>query len=53
MANAKIVHHWPDGGHVTLSVHADVEHPDALDHLVTRVLVMYREAVLDPDEADS
>lgn len=53
MAKATIVHHWAEGGHVTLSVQADAEHPDALDQLMSRVLVMYHAAVLDTDEAES
>jgi hypothetical protein len=53
MAKATIVHHWPDGGHVVLTVHAVLEHPDVYDELVTRVVRMYHDAVLDPDEAES
>jgi hypothetical protein len=49
MAKATIVHHWAEGGHVTLTFHADAEHPDALDQIVARVLAMYHAAVLDPD----
>jgi hypothetical protein len=52
MAQAVIIHHFPEGGSVRLVLHADVDYPDVYDDLVTRVIAMYRAAVFSNNEAD-
>jgi hypothetical protein len=53
VARATIVHQWSDGSAAKFTAACDAEHSDALDQLTTRVLRMYREAVLEPDQAES
>ena len=45
MATARIIYTWPDGSCVDLEVDSgdDTAHPDLLDELVRRVIVLYRE----------
>jgi hypothetical protein len=50
---ARIVHHWDDSTATSMEVGSDeAAHPDLLDELVARVLVMWRECVGEPAEAD-
>lgn len=51
-SKAIITHQWSEGVHVQFVMQADGEHPDALDEVASRVLRMYRETVLEPDEAE-
>lgn len=52
-ASATIVHTWADGSSAKFVMACDSEHPDAQDQLTARALGMYREAVLEADEAES
>lgn len=51
MASARIIHSWADGSVTDLEVDSgdDAAHPDLLDELVARVLLMYREVVVGED----
>jgi hypothetical protein len=52
MARAIIVQQYADGTATKMVMQSDLNHADVYDELVARVLRMYRETCVEPDEAE-
>lgn len=52
MALASMTYQWPDGTSIELVVDSDdgMAHPDLLDEVVRRVLVLYRAACVEGEQ---